>query len=303
MARLKHPNVVTVYEVGTEGELDFIAMELVDGGTLESWLARHPPRGEIIAALLAAGRGLAAAHAAGLVHRDFKPSNILREQDGRVLVADFGLVRGLGDDSEAMATSPAASPATAPEGSGSGSHPLDSVLDSPLTRPGTMIGTPAYMAPELHAGAPPDPRSDQFAFCATAWQALTGAPPYRGRTLEELRRAASAGIAGVAADLARPIRAVLARGLDPDPAKRWPDLESLLAALDRATRATRARERRRPWIAGACAAIALAAAMAELASSGAPDERSPHPAACSVRRSPGTPSMKGDPHAWSILHP
>jgi serine/threonine protein kinase len=243
MARLRHPNVVTVYEMGTDGDRAFIAMELVDGGSLDGWLARHPPSDEVIAALLAAGRGLVAAHAAGLVHRDFKPSNILRGTDGRVLLADFGLARGLGGDAAAMSPAPLAAARIAWEAPGAGSQRLDSVLDSSLTRSGALIGTPPFMAPELHVGATPDPRTDQFAFCVTAWKALTGMFPYRGRTIVELLEAMSAGRVAAAPELAEPLRAALARGLEVDPEKRWPDLESLLAAIDDAPRV---RERRGP---------------------------------------------------------
>src|SRR5690242_1088029 len=107
MARLKHPNVLTVYEVGTEGDRDYIAMELVEGGSLDDWLSSRPPFDSILDAVIAAGRGVAAAHAAGLVHRDFKPHNVLRSRQGRILVTDFGLARGLGDDLASGATTPA----------------------------------------------------------------------------------------------------------------------------------------------------------------------------------------------------
>ena len=240
--------MLTVYDVGTEGDRDYIAMELVDGGSLEQWLAFGPPHGEVIEALLAAGRGLAAAHAAGFVHRDFKPNNVLRSKDGRVLVTDFGLARGLGDD-ETAAGSRDGEVGVTPTS-------RDNVLDSPLTQTGAMIGTPAYMAPEQFAGAEPDPRTDQFAFCVTAWQALTGARPFHGRTLDELRQAATAGVAAVVAELGKPMRAVLARGLDPDPAKRWTDMTTLLRELERAARPPTPK---RPWIAaGTVAAIAIA---------------------------------------------
>jgi len=126
--------------------------------------------------------------------------------------------------------SPAAATALA---SGPQPRAVDSVLDSPLTQTGVLIGTPAYMAPEQFAGHVPDPRSDQFAFCVTAWEALTGARPFRGKTLDELRAAASAGVHGDGG-LPPAIRGVLARGLSPDPAARWPDMRGLLTALQAA---------------------------------------------------------------------
>ncbi|MCA9677302.1 MAG: serine/threonine protein kinase, partial [Myxococcales bacterium] len=190
MARLKHPNVLTVYDVGTDGARDYIAMELVDGPDLAAWLQTRPPRGDVLAALLAAGRGLAAAHDGGLIHRDFKPHNVLRSRDGHVYVTDFGLARGQidgsgdlelstpdgdprgGDAGPAAATSPtldgnpgavaAATPVTPRR------TPVDPGLASALTQTGVLIGTPAYMAPEQFARLAPDPRTDQFAFCVTA---------------------------------------------------------------------------------------------------------------------------------------
>ncbi|HTR51969.1 MAG TPA: protein kinase, partial [Kofleriaceae bacterium] len=240
MARLKHPNVLTVYEVNSAGERDYIVMELVEGTNLDAWLKAGPPRAEVYQAILAAGRGLSAAHAAGIVHRDFKPHNVLRSRDGRVLVTDFGLARSAVEPSAGFvpAAAPAASrvsaTALADTLQPTPRTPSSGLLESTLTQTGAMIGTPAYMAPEQYLGAPPDPRTDQFAFCVTAWQALTGERPFRGQTLEELQRAAAAGVAGVRARLPRRVRAALARGLAADPDARWPDLDALLAALDRA---------------------------------------------------------------------
>src|SRR5262245_14649641 len=139
MARLKHPNVLTVYEVGTEGERDYIAMELVDGGNLDAWLATHPQREDVIAAVIAAGRGLAAAHAAGLVHRDFKPLNVLRSRDGRVLVTDFGLARGLGEEGGGPVEAPGEAAPLDETMAAATPRPTDSVLDSPMTEAGALI--------------------------------------------------------------------------------------------------------------------------------------------------------------------
>lgn len=221
MAKLKHPNVLTVYEVGTVGDRDYIAMELVEGQSLDTWLD-HATYDERFDAIIAAGRGLAAAHAAGVVHRDFKPHNILRSRDGRVLVTDFGLARGLVADEEP--------PAFAPTRSG------DALLDTPMTQTGALIGTPAYMAPEQYRGASPDPRTDQFAFCVTAWQALTGDRPFKGATLEEMKKSVGGGVAHLQTKLPGAVRVVLARGLDPEPGNRYAALEDLLDALERAAR-------------------------------------------------------------------
>jgi len=263
MARLRHPNVVTVFDVGTDKGRDYIAMELVEGGTLDEWLQTKPARAVIIDALLAAGRGLASAHAAGLVHRDFKPHNVLRASDGHIYVTDFGLARGQIEEGPELV--PIALPVEEPA---SGSQPRrkrDLVLDSPLTQTGVLIGTPAYMAPEQFAGAMPDPKSDQFAFCVTAWQALTGERPFRGESLTAIEAAARAGAGKLVADLPPSLRGVLERGLDPSPAARWPDMTSLLDAL--ATAAQPARKKRR-WllpllggtvIAGGAAVVAIAA--------------------------------------------
>jgi serine/threonine protein kinase len=230
MARLKHPNVLTVYEVGTDRNRDYIAMELVDGADLDGWLATQPPRAEIFAALFAAGRGLAAAHDAGLIHRDLKPHNILRGRDGGVYVTDFGLARGQIDDGAEVVQGSIGLAATAVP-LGSHARAIDSVLDSPLTQTGVLIGTPAYMAPEQFAGRAPDPRSDQFAFCVTAWEALTGSRPFVGKTLDELRVAVSTGAHAIG-EMPPRIRQVLLRGLAPDPDARWPDMYALLRALE-----------------------------------------------------------------------
>ncbi|HTL35209.1 MAG TPA: serine/threonine-protein kinase [Kofleriaceae bacterium] len=257
MAKLKHPNVLTVYEVGTSGDRDYIAMELVDGQSLDVWF-KHATEDERWTAIMAAGRGLAAAHAAGVVHRDFKPHNVLRSKEGRVLVTDFGLARGLVGDSESPAVgvekqlldpavspfdatvTPQQSPQAAGRAQARGIEPASvepvtgKGIDTPLTQTGALIGTPAYMAPEQYLGATPDPRTDQFAFCVTVWQALTGERPFKGQTLDEMRKSAGGGVAHIQAKMPGAIRAVLARGLDPDAKKRWPSLEELLDALDHA---------------------------------------------------------------------
>jgi hypothetical protein len=253
MARLKHPNVVAVYDVGTDGNRDYIAMELVDGGDFTEWLATKPLRADILAALLAAGRGLAAAHDAGLVHRDFKPHNVLRGKDGGVFVTDFGLARGQVEAIGELELAPAGS--MLPRTGATPGRPLDSVLDSALTQTGVLIGTPAYMAPEQFAGRAPDPRTDQFAFCVTAWEALAGSRPFTGGTLDELKAAAESATRAPGGELPPRIRAILARGLEPSPDARWPDMRALLGALEAAIAPPRRR-----WIVPAIVAgVALVA--------------------------------------------
>ncbi len=157
----------------------------------------------------------------------------------------------------------------------SGPRGRDSVLDSPLTQTGVLIGTPAYMAPEQFSGRVPDPKSDQFAFCVTAWEAFTGARPFRGATLEELEAAARGGVRDTAADLPPPIRAVLVRGLDPDPEARWPDVPALLAALGDAVAAPVPRRGRAKEIAAAAAVLALAGGTILLTSRSSSSNKTP----------------------------
>ena len=166
MARLDHHNVVRVFDAGTTRiggtEQVFVTMELVDGEPLGAWAKGRGWR-EILGALIAAGRGLAVAHAAGVVHRDFKPDNVLVDRTGRARVGDFGLATPAGE----MATPDATSP------------PDD------LTQTGAIMGTPAFMAPEQHRGDPVDARADQFAFCVTAWLLLYRTHPFAGEPLRE----------------------------------------------------------------------------------------------------------------------
>ena len=224
LARLSHPNVITVFDVGTIDEQVFIAMEYIDGDTLGRWL-REAPRSttEIMRAFAEAGRGLAAAHGAGLVHRDFKPDNVLMGRDGRVLVTDFGLARPtlVADES-------------APENN---ADPLSSADPSgSMTRSGVMVGTPAYMAPEQRAHGPVDGRADQFAFCVALYEALYGERPFAGATPSEIAGEIALGRVRPAPKGARVppwLRSVLLQGLAHRPEARHASMEALLEALRR----------------------------------------------------------------------
>ena len=224
MARLKHPNVVTVHEVLRSGDRASIVMELVEGGDLSAW-RKQRPRGwrEIIAAYVQAARGLAAAHRAGLVHRDFKPSNALIDGDGVVRVTDFGLVRSSTSPEEDVSESDGAS-----------------ILDATLTRTGDVVGTPAYMAPEQHAGGPLDARTDQWALACSLYEALYGYRPFDGASRGALSDAVLAGKLRdepARTDVPRQIRAAIRRALSVDPAHRFATLDDFIVALSPSRRA------------------------------------------------------------------
>ena len=229
MARVTHPNVITVFEVGTEGGIVFLAQELLDGGTLGQWLEKTRAHAEIIDKFVAAGRGLAAAHAAGLGHRDFKPDNVLLGKDGRVRVADFGLARTVGSFTDAAML------ATAP-GGGPPRTDVD-VTRSPmsqLTRTGAVMGTPMFMAPEQHEGRRADERSDQFAFCVALYHALYGDWPYEGKTSVALADNVINGVMKPPPKTAKVparLRKILLRGLATNATERFPSMEALLAEL------------------------------------------------------------------------
>ena len=229
LAKLAHPNVVTVHDADSIDDMVFVAMELVDGSNLGKWLRqrpRTPP--EILQIFIQAGRGLAAAHAAGLVHRDFKPDNVLVGHDGRVRVVDFGIARNADED-------PLAGPSTVgrvldrdPFESGADVHPR-------LTQTGAVVGTPAYMSPEQHLGTRVDGRCDQFAFCVALYEALYGAPPFPAKSYVELRHAVLSGRLQPppsTADVPPHVRAAILRGLSVIPERRFATMTDLLARLE-----------------------------------------------------------------------
>jgi len=236
MAKVAHPNVVAVYEVGrVEGRV-YLAMELVEGTTLRAWLATERSWRAIVETFVAAGRGLAAAHELGLVHCDFKPENVLVGVDGRPRVADFGLVT------------------REPRAIGGGDEPPT----RSLTIEGSAVGTPAYMAPEQWLGEDVDARADQFSFCVALWEAVHRQRPFPGTTASELRAAVIAGREPAAPALPavpRWLDQVLRRGLAREPAARWASMTALLDALT----AGSGPRRRAPWIVAALGGAALLA--------------------------------------------
>ena len=255
LARIAHPNIVAVHDVGEYRGRLYITMELVSGQTLSQWCrTEQRSLAEVMEVFRQAGAGLAAAHAAGLVHRDFKPSNVMVGDDGRVRVLDFGLVRfGLDDGSHND---------VCPDDD---SHNRSSNVDDPLvgvpmqvrasrtapttntlTIPGSILGTPAYMAPEQFGGADCDARSDQFSFSVSLYEALYGVRPFRDqesmadsatetRTCDASPESCTAQTPRSAVVPTR-IRTVLMRALAYDPDTRWASMDDMLEQLDAAYR-------------------------------------------------------------------
>ena len=243
MARLSDPNVVNVYDAGEVGGEVFLAMEFVEGKTLRAWLDERPRTWrEILPVFISAGRGLAAAHAAGIVHRDFKPENVLVQADGRARVTDFGIAKSV--------LEPAAQPCAAPVSE-----------DAIATHTAGIVGTPAYMAPEQYsAGLPIDSRTDQYCFCVALYEALFGARPFTGETLVAVAFAKSMGRIRPLPEAPRVpawLRRAVLHGLEADPAKRYPSMDVLLAALGRNPASTYAIR-----VAAVASIVLLAAAVA-----------------------------------------
>lgn len=224
LAKVVHPNVVHAYEVGLsdDGEA-YLAMELVDGRTLRDFgVDGGVPRERVIAVYLDAARGLAAAHEAGLVHRDFKPDNVLLAADGRARVVDFGLARASGER-QATVDGPATEVQASQDSQG-------------ITRTGTVLGTPAYMAPEQRRGDAVDARADQFSWCVSLYEALLGTAPPTPLPISPRD----------------PILAIVQRGLAEDPADRFPSMEALVEAIEAAQRP---KARGHWWVAGVGATV------------------------------------------------
>ncbi len=215
MAQLNHPHVVTIYESGFWQEHRFIAMAYMAGGTARQWRDSRPRTWrEVVEFYEQVGRGLAAAHRAGVVHRDFKPENVLLDEEGWPCVGDFGLAYDVVGD-----------PA------------LREISHGSLTITGAVLGTPTYMAPEQFDAEPVDHRCDQFAFCVSLFEALHGQRPFPGDTVEDIRRAIDRGPVGDGGRSGpRRLHRVLARGMAADPQDRYRDMDALLADLRHARR-------------------------------------------------------------------
>ncbi len=288
LARLSHPHVLAIYDVGTFEDSVFLATEFLEGPTLSAWLALAPrSRAEILHVMRQAGEGLAAAHRGGLVHRDFKPANVIVGSDGRVRVLDFGLARAdpgdvaptsrgglVPEDFEAEALlAPFTGPVTIPPAPGSEeapavssrsptSPPSSGLLDRTITEFGQVVGTPAFMPPEQHKRGAVDARSDQYSFCVTLYQALYGELPFEGRgeiykvhLLEGRVRPAP-----VSSTVPRWLRLLLLRGLSLDPAARFASMDELLALLGKDPIAARRR-----WLGLSAALVVLLTTGAGLA--------------------------------------
>jgi len=286
MAQLSHPNVVAVHDVEESDAGVVLVMEYVRGPTLRRWApGRAWP--EIVARLVEAGRGLAAAHAVGLLHRDFKPDNVLVSESGTAKVTDFGLAKltssgsrsqsgqsfdgssGLLElsrssamlersrSSESFEPSRSSGASRASESGASVASSAGGSLDAVLTRVGTVMGTPRYMAPEQHRGEPLSPAADQYAFCISLWEALVGQPPHRAQSLRKLldeKLRDPPAWPGGAPAIPGPLHAALRRGLAAEPDARFPSMEALLEALGYDPR-----KRRNRWLAalGAVGAVAM----------------------------------------------
>jgi len=270
LARLSHPNVVGVYDAGDFELGVFLAMELVAGESLASWLRRERrPWREVLPVFVAAGRGLEAAHNVGILHRDFKPQNVVLGDDGQPRVLDFGLARASDDvaqesDESAPLSVDAGPVASIPDGEALAAFASDDVtrsatgaLSRVITQTGTVMGTPRYMAPEQHRGQAATESSDQFSFCVALYEAIYGRGALGGATGWALAKELAKGDVEGANDAGVPrhVRRAVIRGLSLEPEARFGSMSELLAELERDPAARRRR------VAGTLALAATAAAI------------------------------------------
>ena len=242
MAKLRHPNVATLHDIGTFGDRLFAIMELVDGGTLADWMKAEPRSWRQIAAVfLQAARGLAAVHAAGFVHRDFKLPNVLIGSDGIVRVSDFGVARLVG---------------VADQGGGA-----ESDGPTPVTRTGAIVGTTGYIAPEQFRHEPIDGRADQFSFCVALYAALHGERPFDPEPGSHPAAESLGRLRPIRKHVApRWLERVIVRGLASRPVDRWPSMDALAAAIEHGLGRSR-----RALLGGAAVATVVAAAVTVVA--------------------------------------
>jgi serine/threonine protein kinase len=232
MAQISHPNVVAVHDIGTLGDQMFIAMEYVEGKTLCVWLSeQNRSWRDVLSMFVQAGRGLAAAHSGGILHRDFKPENVLVDKHGRVRLVDFGLARlaEVGKSEHLNADNRR-------DGADTNDAYQLSKSDIAVTERGKFAGTPAYMAPEQLMGKPMDEKTDQYSFCVALFQGLYGSLPFSadslGALLEQIRHS-RVNETSKASDVPASLRQAVLRGLSPDPADRFPSMGVLLDQLER----------------------------------------------------------------------
>lgn len=243
LSQVSHPNVIDVYDVGESKGRVYLAMELVDGVSLDTWLsqARRSPA-EILAVFAQAGQGLVAAHDAGVIHRDFKPSNASIDRDGRVRVLDFGLAK-----------LEAGGPSTAESGA-------DRRPTGLVTRDDALVGTPRYMAPELLLGRGATERSDQYAFCVALFEALFGRVPFDEGDMLASKRAVDPVAVPSRDGVSRGLQRALRQGLSPDPARRFGSMQALLGQLDPGPAGGWRWAAAMVLVAGAATAVAVSAA-------------------------------------------
>ena len=252
MARLSHPHVVQVFDAGVDDARLWVAMERWPGTTLRSAMHQPPAWPQARGRLLDIAAGVAAAHAAGVIHRDLKPDNVLVGTDGRVAVADFGLAAG----------GPSSSPTTLRETTRTEASPSTALTERSL---GQVAGTPLYMAPEQHRGERVDARADVFGFCAMAYELLYGVPPFAGASVEEVFAAKLRGELQTPRWTTGPrrMRSVLRRGLAADPAARWPTMDAVHRAL-------RGSSSPRRWVVGGLLGVGLVGVMGAARNHAAP---------------------------------